>query len=104
MSIIQVVIKPSFGGFEMTDTFKAYVQACGHKSPFSIEARIDSRIHDFINNASNKTSVHSYNRIVVVDVDSSKPWTIADYDGSEGIAYPEYKQVRPDINYVEVAR
>lgn len=101
MPIINVVIKPSFGAFEMTPEFKAFVESCGHQSPFSIEARTDSRIHAFIEDENNQTSVHSYNYIQIKKVDSSRFWTIGEYDGSEYIAYPEFKMVHPEMNYVE---
>lgn len=104
MKNIKVVIQPSFGGFEMTPEFKAFVESCGHQGIFSIEARTDSRIHAFIEDANNQTSVNSWERIKVVEVDASRQWTIADYDGCEAVVYPAFEMIRPDINYVEKVR
>lgn len=104
MPIIKVVTKPTFGSIELTPEFKQHLAACGHKGPFSIDARTDSRIHDFIEDETKKVAVHSYTRLAVRKVDTSRQWTISDYDGSESIVYPGFKMVRPDMNYVEEVR
>lgn len=101
MKNINVVIKPSFGGFEMTPEFCAFVESCGYQGVFSIEARTDARIHAYIEDVNNQTSVNSWERIKVVEVDASRQWTIADYDGCEEIVYPAFDMIRPDINYVK---
>lgn len=104
MKNIKVVIKPSFGSFEMTPEFKAFVESCGYQGIFSIEARTDARIHAFIEDENNQTSVNSWERIRIQEVDASRQWTIMDYDGAEGIAYPAFEMIRPDINYVKEVR
>jgi hypothetical protein len=35
----------------------------------------------------------------IAEVDTSRPWTILEYDGSEYIQYLDYKVIHKDLNY-----
>lgn len=35
----------------------------------------------------------------IAEVDTSRPWTILEYDGSEYIQYLDYKVINEDMNY-----
>jgi hypothetical protein len=37
--------------------------------------------------------------VTIIDVDVTRPWTIATYDGAEYIQYLDYVVVNEDINY-----
>ncbi|MDD4779108.1 MAG: hypothetical protein PHT02_00695 [Tissierellia bacterium] len=39
--------------------------------------------------------------LLINKVDISKPWTIRDYDGAEGIKYLTYKIINKELNYCE---
>lgn len=46
------------------------------------------------------SNTHDSDKFSIVDVDITRPWTIEDYDGSEGIKYlDEWTLVDKDMNY-----
>ena len=44
------------------------------------------------------------NIIILVDVDTSRPWTILDYDGAEYIQYLDFDIIDTEINYCELKK
>lgn len=42
--------------------------------------------------------------IMLVEVDTSRPWTILDYDGSEYIQYLDYNIIDKEANYCELRK
>ena len=45
-----------------------------------------------------------YNIIRLVEVDTSRPWTILDYDGAEYIQYLDYNVIDKESNYCKLRK
>lgn len=61
-------------------------------------------LRDNFNKSYSMPGKHYYDRVSIVEVNISRPWTIKDYDGAESISYLDYNVVMPEINYCELKR
>lgn len=48
-----------------------------------------------------KSDSDRFSRFAVQEVDTTRPWTIENYDGAEYIQYLDYNIINSDINYCE---
>jgi len=101
----KVVISSSFGGFEPDMHFKIFLKALDVEL-FSIEGRTHPEIIAYIETYSDEYGVlrgkDRYQYVRLVEVDTSRPWFIDVYDGSESIRYLDYKYVNKKLKYVEL--
>lgn len=106
--MVKVIIQPCHGIFEPTKEFKELIESKGHMSLWPLEARMDKDLIEYIESNSNDlgvlTGVDYWTYVKVVEVDTSTPWYIDDYDGSEYIGYLKYTVLNKELNYVRVAK
>jgi hypothetical protein len=109
--IKEVIIQGSYGIFQSTKEFQEYVKSCGYNWWGEIKARTDDRLIKYIkeNGLQNglgvyylygkksDSNIEGYLKIDTVDI--SKPWTIREYDGAEGIEYFTYEIIDEELNY-----
>lgn len=103
-----IIIKPGFGHFEPDKKLNKLIKQCGYDSIWDIEARMDERIIKFIQDKTNKQGKDvvyrgkedkfgGYAYLSIRKVDTSRLWTIDEYDSAEGIMYLEV--VDKDLNF-----
>lgn len=105
--MLKVIIQPCHGIFEPTKEFDRLIKSKGYKGLWSIEARTDKDLIEYIEkNISEEHRVLQgkdyWTYVCVVEVDTSKPWCIEDYDGSEYIKYIRYEVLNKELNYVRM--
>jgi hypothetical protein len=103
----KIIISPSYGHFEPDKRLKKIIEECGHKSLWELKARMDARIIKFIEDRTHKqgrevqyvtkNEFGDTDYITIDSVDTSRLWTIDEYDGSEGIVYLEI--VDKELNF-----
>ncbi|MGG1071362.1 hypothetical protein ABE178_16275 [Priestia megaterium] len=103
MSKVKVIVQVSYGIFEPDAKLQKLIDKVG--VPFwSIEGRTNEQ---YINHVETRakdgllTGKEGWSHIRVTEVDTSKPWLIDNYDGSESIKYVGYSFVNKDLNYVK---
>ena len=81
---------------------QAAVNPCG-MVPHSIKTKV---VKYYVSNAARVTYLFNEEKITceIVDVDTSRPWTISTYDGAEYVQYLDYNVVDETINYCEYKR
>lgn len=105
---IWVVISPSFGTFEPNRTLVSSLKKAGLTDWSHLSARTNERIVSLVRThlGKSKSNIdvaflgkgkHQYLRLV--QVDTSKHWTISSRDGSESVEYLEYIVEDPQLNY-----
>ena len=77
-------IKKSIAKFKASSTDKNFMYACFSKD---VQEKV------FSNNINNLTIFN------IVDVDTTRPWRIRSYDGTEYIEYLDYEILDRDMNY-----
>lgn len=57
-----------------------------------------------VSEISTDESIYEYNKgfYYVVEVDTTRPWRIADYDGLEYVEYLDYVVIDEELNYCEL--
>lgn len=100
MTKVKVIIKPSFGSIELTPEFQQALKDAGHESRHSIEARTDPKLVALVEAGS--VAIEDWTYLKVVEVDTSKPWYIGNYDGAESISYLEYDMIDPSLNFIQM--
>ena len=58
----------------------------------------------FISNTNIYESIYEYNKdfYYIVEVDTTRPWRITDYDGLEYVQYLDYIVIDEELNYCEL--
>lgn len=106
--MVKVIIQSCHGLFEPTKAFERLIKSKGYKGLWSIEARTDKDLIEYVEKNVNEHGVMKgkdyWTYVIVVEVDTSKPWCIDEYDGSEHIMYLEYEVLNKELNYVRMTR
>ncbi|PFP65318.1 hypothetical protein COK00_12015 [Bacillus cereus] len=104
MTIVKVIIQPSFGSFKPKRDFQRLIDKVGIPL-WNIAGRVHSAYVNFVEENSDDNGIlqgkDSWSYLKVTKVDTSRPWMINDYDGSESIKYVDYKVVNKQLNYVQ---
>ncbi|HDR4737038.1 TPA: hypothetical protein QCR36_004092 [Bacillus cereus] len=103
MTMIKVIIQPSFGTFKPKRDFERLIDKVGIPL-WNIAGRVNEEYVKFVEeNAKHGVleGTESWAYIKIVEVDISRPWTINDYDGQESIKYVDYKFINKHLNYVQ---
>ena len=81
---------------------QAAVNPCG-MAPHSIKTKI---VKYYASDKNRVTYLFNEDRVTceIVDVDTSRPWTITTYDGAEYIQYLDYDVIDEPLNYCEYKR
>lgn len=93
----KIIIKPDYGGFVPDKKLMRKLKEYGYKDIFELKARLDERIIKYLEDKTNKkgenvqyTGVGKWDGYLTIDeVDTSRLWTIDEYDGAESIVYLE---------------
>ncbi|MES9681860.1 hypothetical protein ABWK22_02845 [Gottfriedia acidiceleris] len=104
MSKVKVIIQPSFGIFEPKEDFKKLIDKTG-RALWNLSGRTNEDYIKFVEDNADDGILfgkESWTYIKVVEVDTSRPWLIDDYDGSESIKYVKYRVIDKELNYVEL--
>ncbi len=106
MSKIKVILQGSCGSFEPTEQFDRLIKQQGYEHIFHIGARTDKVLIDYVEQHAHEDGIllgeEKYLYVYVAEVDTSRPWTIRDYDGSESIDYLDYEFIDKNLNYVRL--
>jgi hypothetical protein len=106
MSKVKVILQGSYGVFEPSDEFAKLIESKGYKSLWSISARTDKDLIEYVEQHANEhgvlTGKEDYQYVHVAEVDTSKLWTIDNYDGAESILYLDYEVIDKNLNYVRL--
>lgn len=106
MAKVKVILQGSYGVFEPSDEFAELIKSKGYKSLWSISARTDKDLVKYVEQHSNEhgilTGKEEFEYVRVVEVDTSRPWTIDDYDGAESILYLDYEVIDKNLNFVRL--
>lgn len=109
--IVEVIIKPGHSIFKTTDKLQNLMKKKGHKYLFTMEARTDKDLIEYIKRNSTpepyrimlgRKSEYGQGYVTVVEVDTSRPWYIREYDNAESICYVDYDVVDEKLNMVKM--
>jgi hypothetical protein len=105
MSNVKVIIQGCYGLFDPTPGFERLILSKGHKGLWSIQARTDKDLIEFVEKNSKDGlffGKEDYMYLRVAEVDTSKQWTISEFDGAESIKYIKIKVIDKDLNFVSL--
>jgi len=109
--IIKAIISPGHGFFQARPEFQALIEAKGYEHWSQIEARTDKDLIAFVEQNSERPDpryfpvmrgINAWEYVNVVEVDTSRPWYISNYDNAEGISYVEYEVIDEKLNFVRM--
>lgn len=104
--IVKVIVSPGHGFFQARPDFQAAMEAKGYEHWSLLEARTDEDLVIFVESNSGEHGVmfgiNSWEYLTVVEVDTSRPWYIENYDNAEGIQYVEYEVIDANLNFVKM--
>lgn len=106
MSKIKVVLSKTYGPDDTGEDFADVISGISFpkcrtgKIVDYLKTHGEFQIRDTINDA----DLYKYNHSLyaIQEVDTSRPWTIASYDGREYIQYLDYDVVDESMNYCEL--
>ncbi|ARO21485.1 hypothetical protein B2J90_29260 (plasmid) [Bacillus tropicus] len=104
MTIVKVIIQPSFGSFKPKRDFQRLIDKVGIPL-WNIAGRVNAEYVKFVEeNAKHGVleGTEPWAYIKIAEADTSRPWTISDYDGQESIKYVDYKVINTHLNYVQL--
>ena len=102
---IKVILSPNHGGFRPNSLFQTFLQERGYDW-HQLQARTDEEVIAFVEEHADKEhkvaflSRYDYEYLKVIEVDTSIPWTIQEYDGAEYIKTLEYEVIDEELNYI----
>ncbi|MFO1442848.1 hypothetical protein KDN24_06420 [Bacillus sp. Bva_UNVM-123] len=101
---VKVILSKNHGFFEPNREYQELLRKKG-MSWWELKARTDLEIIGFIeqNRLGNinvfQVGKEYYQYASIVEIDTTKPWTIEEYDGAEYIKYIEYEVLDEKLNY-----
>lgn len=108
MSTFKVIISPSIGSFEPNRAFAKILKTSGHTDWSSIEARTDKSVIEFVEKQISNSKIDfpmgflgtaKDQYVMIIEVQTEKPWAISEQKGSESIRYFSYEIIDPALNF-----
>lgn len=102
---IKVILSTSHGVFRPNAVFQKFLKERGYYW-HELQARTDEEVIAFVEEHADKEhgaaflSKYDYEYLQIVEVDTSIPWSIEEYDGAEYIKKLEYEMIDEALNCI----